>query len=230
MGEEQTGAFVLLLIDLCRSRLSRLDLLLVQLYSFCWLYTRGEKYTIPILPAVCHLQLLRPRLLCLLSTYLHFSLPASIHPKTCNSVPMRPYLALLSCTLAIGALAQNNGATFVAAQSPSEASIAIAEITVTQTIEIADFPTGATSLIYDTSPVKPTSATPLAMPTSVFITALSNSTRPTAATALAGSGTNRTGTAKPSATTTSLASTIDGRMLRLWEGLLSIAVAVVVFC
>jgi hypothetical protein len=145
---------------------------------------------------------------------------------------MRPHLHLLPCIFTIGALAQNNGAT-LAVQNPAPVpTVAIVDVTVTHTIEIADYPTSATGLIYDTSPVKSNTGTPLAMPTSVFITApSSNSTKTTVATALAGNAAaNKTGTALPVATTKSLGSTLDVRITRVWESLLGIAVAVVVFC
>lgn len=71
----------------------------------------------------------------------------------------------------------------------------------------------------------------MAMPTSVFITAPANSTNPTVAVALSGNGiANKTGTASPSATTKSLGIALDIRITRLWQGLLGVAVAVVVLC
>lgn len=146
---------------------------------------------------------------------------------------MRPHLPLLSSTLLITALAQKNAAT-LALQSPSTPTIAVVDMTVTQTIEIADYPTDATGLIYDTSPVtlKSNTGTPMAMPTSVFITApSSNSTKPTIATALAGNGVaSKTGVATPSATTKSLGIALDVRISPMWQGLLGVAVVAVVLC
>ncbi|TLD38637.1 hypothetical protein E2P81_ATG01180 [Venturia nashicola] len=148
---------------------------------------------------------------------------------------MRPHLPLFSSALIFTSLvfAQNNGPT-LALRSPSTPTIAIVDITVTQTIEITDYPTDATGLIYDTSPVTSNTAagTPMAMPTSVFITAPSNSTKPTMATAAAGNGfANKTGAAKPPATTKSLGiSALDVRISPMWQGLLGVAVVAVVLC
>ncbi|QDS70815.1 hypothetical protein FKW77_004790 [Venturia effusa] len=141
---------------------------------------------------------------------------------------MRPHLPLLSSILLTTALAKNNDTTFSIRPAPTNA---IVDVTVTQTIEIADYPTTATGLIYDTSPIKPpNAATPMAMPTSVFITAPSNSTKPTVAKTSAGTlVASKTGAATPSATTKSLGIALDVRISQMWQGLLAVAVVAVVW-
>ncbi|KAE9988270.1 hypothetical protein EG328_011643 [Venturia inaequalis] len=149
---------------------------------------------------------------------------------------MRPHLPLVFSSLIFTALAQKNDAT-LAFKSPLVPTSAFIDITVTQTIEIADYPTDATGLIYDTSPITSNTAggTPMAKPTSVFITSPSNSTRPTIATTLAGnavaSKTGVAGVAAPAATTKSLGiSVLDVRISPMWQGLLGVAIFVVVLC
>lgn len=168
----------------------------------------------------------QPQPLCL---YCHFPISKK-KPLSCEEIQMRPHPALLSSAIIVTAFAQNNGATR-ALETPSTPTNAVVDITVTQTIEVADMPTGSTSLIYDTSPVKPNTGTPLAMPTSVFITAPSNSTQPTIATAPAGNGiASKTGVAAPSATTKSLGIALDVRISPMWQGLLGVAIVAVVLC
>jgi len=151
-------------------------------------------------------------------------------------------LQLLFYSLVIGlstlAHAQENAAITPAPKAPASIAYAnVVDVTITKTIEVPYYPNGdkgagPSGLLYDTNSVLPSSTVAMTIPMSLIQTAYANSTKPTLATALAGSASaNRTGTAKPSSTAKSLGTNVGGRVARLWESLIvGVAVGFVLFC
>jgi hypothetical protein len=174
-----------------------------------------------------------------------FPVPVPL-PRFGNTfIPMlQLHIQLLTSTFILGTftLAQNNGNPTIAPSTLLATAIynSVIDVTITKTIEVPSYATGshgagAPGLLYDTSPMNNVASLMPSMSMNTERTSLANSTRATAATALAGSdAANRTGTAKLSATTKSVGSSVDGGVRRLWESLIlgvaTVAVGAVVLC